>query len=212
VEGYTSEQEQVESLKRWWKANGPSIVVGIALSAALVIGGKWWLARQQDQAELVSGQSEQVLQEAQKGNGAAALERGGRLLQSSASSSYAAMTALVLAKLKVDQGDLEGTRYYLQWVLDHASDESLKDVARLRLAQALLAKGDMVGALQTVGAVNAKFFPVAAQELKGDILLAMGKRDEARAAYGAAIAANTGGADQTHLQMKLTEVGGKGAP
>lgn len=212
MEGYASEQEQVESLKRWWKANGKAIVLGVAIGIALVAGGKWWLASQQSEAEQASDQYEQVLQAVAKGDSAAALERGGRLLQGYATSSYAALTALALAKLKVDQSDLEGARFYLQWVEDHSSLAALKDVAKLRLAQVLLAKGDTAGALQTVETVDVKTFTVPAQELKGDILLAMGKRDEARTAYTAAVAANASGADQSRLQMKLAETGGQGAP
>ena len=211
MEGYTSDQEQVETIKRWWKANGKSVVLGVALGAAIVGGGKWWFSHQQKQSELASEIYEQVLQQIQKGDNAGAVEKGGRLLQAAPSSTYSALTALELAKLKVDQADLEGARYYLQWVVDHAAPEPLKDVARMRLAQVLLAKGDSAGALQMVNAVEGKSFTLPAQELKGDILLAMGKRDEARAAYTAAAAAIPAGGDRTRIEMKLAEVGGKGA-
>lgn len=210
MEGYVSEQEQVETLKRWWKANGKSVILGIAIGLAIVGGGKWWLARQQGQAELASDQYQQILQEIQSGDKSGALQRGGILLEKYPGSDYAALTALVLAKLKVEQADLEGARFYLQWVADHASIAPLKDVARLRLAQLLLAKGDKAGALQTVETVGATTYLGPAQELKGDILLAMGKRDEARAAYSAALAAKDSGADQARLQMKLAETGGQG--
>jgi predicted negative regulator of RcsB-dependent stress response len=214
VEGYESEKEQVEIIKRWLQANGKSIIVGVVLGVALVSGGRWWMSNQQHQAELASEIYEQVLQAVQKGDNAAALEKGGRLLQSAESSNYSALTALVLAKLKADQSDLEGARYYLQWVVDHASQAPLKDIARLRLAQVLSAKGDNAGALQTLDAVDAKAFAGQVQELKGDIYLAMGKRDEARKAYSAASAALDKGADHSRLDMKLAEAGAeaKGAP
>jgi predicted negative regulator of RcsB-dependent stress response len=212
VEGYASDQEQVEALKRWWKANGKSIIVGIVVGIVIVGGGKWWLARQQSQAEFASDQYEQVLQDVKKGDKAAALERGGRILDNLPTSNYASLTALVLGKVKVDQSDLDGARFYYQWVVDHSSIVPLKDVARLRLARVLLAKGDTAGALQAVEAVDMKAFPLPAQELKVDILLAMGKRDEARAAYSAAVSAKAQGADQARLKMKLAEVGGQGTP
>lgn len=214
MEGYESEKDQVEAIKNWWKANGKSIIVGVVLGVALVSGGRWWISSQQHRAELASETYEQVLQAIQKGDDAAALEKGGRLLQSAASSNYSALTALVLAKLKADQSDLEGARYYLQWVADHASQASLKDVARLHLARVLLAKGDSAGALQMLNAVDAKAFTLPVQELKGDIFLAMGKRDEARSAYSAAFAALDKNADHSRLDMKLAEAGasGKGAP
>ena len=212
MEGYVSEQEQVEALKRWWKANGKSVILGVVIGVAIVGGGRWWLANQKTQAELASEQYEQVLLEVQKGDSAAAVEQGGRLLQNNTKSNYAALTALELAKLKVGQSDLEGARFYLQWIMDHSSVAPLKDVARLRLAQVLLAKGDKAGALQSVEAVaDMKAFVVPAQELKGDIFMAMGRANDARTAYDAALAANSSGVDQSRLQMKLAEAGGKGA-
>jgi predicted negative regulator of RcsB-dependent stress response len=210
VDGYVTDQEQVEALKRWWKANGKSIVAGVIIGLAIVSGGKWWFARQQNLAEQASQQYEQVLLAEQQGNKDVALQQGGILLEKYPNSNYAALTALVLAKLKVDQDDLDGARFYFQWVVDHAQGDQLKDVAHLRLARVLLAKGDQAGALQAVEAVDVKAFAAPAQELKGDILLAMGKRDQARVAYAAALAAAGSGIDQSRLQMKLAEVGGQG--
>ena len=212
MEGYESEKEQVEAIRKWWKANGKSIIVGAVLGVGLVLGGRWWLANQNKQAELASEQYDEVMQEIKKGDKEAALERGGHLLEASAKSSYAALTALELAKLKVDQSDLEGARYYLQWVVDHSSQAQLKDVARLRLGRVLVAKGDKAGALQVVNAVDANTFAFPAQELKGDILLAQGNREAARAAYSAAADAIPQGGDRSRIEMKLAEVGGKGIP
>ena len=212
MEGYESEKEQVEAIKKWWKANGKSIIVGAVLGVVLVLGGRWWLANQDKQAELASEQYDEVVQEIKKGDNEAALERGGHLLEVFANSTYAALTALELAKLKVDQADLEGARYFLQWVVDHSSEAQFKDVARLRLGRVLAAKGDNAGALQVVNAVDVKTFAFPAQELKGDILLAQGDREGARAAYSAAADAIPQGGDQSRIEMKLAEVGGKGAP
>jgi predicted negative regulator of RcsB-dependent stress response len=210
VDGYVSDQEQVENLKRWWKANGKSVMTGIIIGLAVVSGGRWWLAHQESQSALASQQYEQVLQAVQEGKKDVAIQQGGMLLESYPNSNYSALAALMLARLKIDQNDLDGARFYFQWVVDHASDAPLKDVARLRLARVLLAKGDQAGALQAVEAVNAKTFTASTQELKGDILLAQGKRAEARAAYQAALAAENSGADQSRLQMKLADVGGQG--
>jgi len=212
VEGYASDQEQVEALKKWWKANGKSVLLGVTLGLVIVGGGKWWLAQQKTKAEQASLQYEQVLQEVQKGDKDAALQHGGVLLEKSPNSNYAALTAMVLGKLKVEQNDLDGARFYYQWVADHGSVAPLKDAARMRLARVLLAKGDNAAALQAVGAVDMKHYAAPAQELRGDILLAMGKRDEARDAYNAAINAKAAGVDQNRLKMKLAETGGPSKP
>lgn len=209
MDGYVSDQEQVENLRRWWKVNGKSVVSGIIIGLAVVSAGKWWFARQQSLAELTSQQYEQVLQAVQQGDKEAAIQAGGMLLEKNPDSNYASLSALTLARLKIDQNDLDGARFYLQWAVDHAPEAELKDVARLRLARVLLSKGDLAGALQAVEAVAGKADAAPAQELKGDILVAQGKRDEARAAYSAALAEKSAGVDQSRLQMKLAELGGK---
>jgi predicted negative regulator of RcsB-dependent stress response len=212
VEGYESEKEQIEAVRKWWKDNGKSIIIGIAVGSALVIGGRWWISQKNKQAEIASIQYEAVLQEISKGDKDAALKSGGSLLETAEKSEYATLTALELAKLKVDQSDLEGARYYLQWVIDHTSSAPLKDVARLRLARIMFAKNDYAGALNLVNAMNAKDFALPAQELKGDILMAQGDRDHARIAYHAAADAITQGADRSRIEMKLAEVGGEVTP
>ena len=212
MEGYESEKEQIEAVRKWWKANGKSIIVGIVLGSALVIGWRWWSAQQNKQSEIASVQYEAVLQEIKKGDNDAALKSGGRLLEAFEKSEYASLTALELAKVKVDQNDLEGARFYLQWVVDHTSSAPLKDVARLRLARILFAKNDKAGALKLVNAVNSKDFALPAQELKGDIFMAQGDRDQARAAYSAAANAITQGADRSRIEMKLAEAGGEATP
>jgi len=37
-----SEEEQVEALKNWWKENGKSLVLTIALALAVIFGWKAW--------------------------------------------------------------------------------------------------------------------------------------------------------------------------
>lgn len=209
MEGYSSEQEQVEAVKRWWRANGKSVLVGVTVGVLVLIGGRLWVEHKNNQALLAEEQYEQVLADAQRGEKAAAVDRGARLLEESRGSPYAALTALVLAKLKMEENDLDGAKKYLQWVIDNAGVAELKDVARLRLARVLLAAGDGAAALSAMQVVDEKAYTVPMQELKGDILVSLNRLDEARAAYAAALAAETEGtAEHQRVQMKLTALGG----
>ena len=108
MEGYVSDKEQVEALKRWWKANGKSVILGIVLGIAIVGGGKWWLAQQQSQAEFASEQYEQLLQEVDKGDKDAAVQRGGVLMEKYANSNYAALSAHVLVAAVASAHQLGG--------------------------------------------------------------------------------------------------------
>ncbi|MEK7323031.1 MAG: tetratricopeptide repeat protein [Pseudomonadota bacterium] len=208
MEGYSSEQEQVEAVKRWWRNNGKSILAGVTIGVLVLIGGRLWIDHKNNQTLLAEDQYEQVLADLQRGEKAAAVDRGARLLEENRGSPYAALTALVLAKLKMDDNDQDGAKKYLQWVIDNAGLPSLQDVARLRLARVLLAAGDGAAALSTMQAVDEKAYTVPMQELKGDILVSLNRLDEARTAYAAALAGEPEGGEHERLQMKMSALGG----
>lgn len=209
MEGYSSDQEQVESIKRWWQANGKSILLGVVLGAGIIIGWRFWSNHQATQSELAATEYEQVMANMRSGDKAAALERGGRVLEQQRNTPYAALTALALAKIKMEDQDQQGARFYLQWVVDNAKPPAVKDVARMRLARVLMAGGDGNAALEALKEVDMEAFALPGQELKGDILVALNRIDEARSAYRSALVAAEGpGNDKERLQMKLSAIGG----
>ncbi|HHM05098.1 MAG TPA: tetratricopeptide repeat protein [Gammaproteobacteria bacterium] len=207
MDGYASEKEQLEAIKNWFKANGKSLLTGLLLGAALLLGGRTWLSYQDSQAVRVSDQYQQMLMEVEQGETEAAMERGSRLVEEHGDSPYATLTALTLARLKLDSGDGAGARLYLQRVMDRAFDEGLKNLARVRMARLELAQGDAQAALEAVKTVQSPAFQGVLGELRGDIFLALSRKDEARAAYVAALAVAEGGIARTRLEMKLDELG-----
>ena len=115
-----------------------------------------------------------------------ALKLGDRLIQEHASTTYAEYARLILAKLKVDSGDLEGARLALEEQLSKGKDDVLKSLARLRLGRVLLAKGDIEGGLKSLSGATEKTagsFLGLYEELRGDLLVAGKRPSEARAAY-----------------------------
>src|SRR3569833_1177914 len=117
-----------------------------------------------------------------RGDKAAALDRGARLVEQQSDTPDAALTALALAKIKMEDKDQQGARYYLQRVIDKAKQPALKDVARLRLARGMLSAGEAAAALDALKEVDMEAYGVPAQELKGDILVARNRIDAARSA------------------------------
>ena len=53
MEQYTDD-ERVEDLKKWWKENGASIIVGIALGVMAIFGWRYWNSYRDAQAETAS--------------------------------------------------------------------------------------------------------------------------------------------------------------
>jgi predicted negative regulator of RcsB-dependent stress response len=94
----------------------------------------------------------------------------------------ASEAALLSAKAAFDAGDLAGARKHLEWVIDKGVEEH-RGVARLRLAAVLLEDKKYDEALRVLDANKDEAFAAPAADMRGDIMFAQGRVDEARAAY-----------------------------
>lgn len=197
------EQEQLAELKAWWRQYG-NLVTWVLLAVSLSLAGwqgwNWYQRQQAAQASAIFN----VLQ-------GAAAERDlqkvktatGEILEKFGSSAYAPMAALVAGKVAFDSGDLKTAKAQLGWAADHAEGE-LKDVARLRLASVLLDEKAFDEALKLVAQPQNKSFDALYADLRGDILLAQGKRAEAKAAYQAALQKKSDNATESKADARST--------
>lgn len=210
MEGYVSENEQLESFKQWWKKYGKLVTAGLVFGVAVLAGGQWWRHNQTVQAEAASAEYQQLVAGLTKNNAQVVQDRASRIISQYSSTPYAAFAALALAKTKLEQGDSKSARTQLQWVLDHSDQPGVQNIARLRLARILFSEGQNAPALAMLTAVESGDFATQYEELKGDIQVALGKPAEARAAYTKALAGlEPGAAERVQLQMKLDDLGAK---
>lgn len=199
------EQEQIEEIKSWWRENRWYILGGLLISAVAVGGWRMWLQHQQTQAEAASLKYEAVITQAKLAD-RAALEASIAELQADYSGTpYASLGTLKLAAAEVDAGDFAAAADSLRWVVDNTDDAELALVARLRLARVLLQQGDVDGVHRTLDVADAGKFTALFEELRGDAFLAADDRENARAAYEAALAGIAAGApgERALVQMKL---------
>jgi predicted negative regulator of RcsB-dependent stress response len=209
VETNTSEREQLEEVRKWWDANGKAILFGLALGLSGLFGYRYWQSMQDANAESASLNYQHFLQIAAAGPSDEARSTGKAILEGYPDSAYARLTALLLARMEVDDQKIPEARKHLQWVIDHGKDSELAGVARGRLAQLLLADGDANAAWAEISKVQAKTGdePLFA-EIRGDILAAQGKREDAIKMYAQAITAlATIGGDAAHLELKRDSLG-----
>jgi predicted negative regulator of RcsB-dependent stress response len=208
VDTYVTEDEQVEALKAWWKENGKAVIAGAIFGLLGLMGWRYWQGNVKIQAEQASTAFQQLLSQVADNKKEAAEQQAKQILDQYGKSPYAAFAALMLAKIAVDKNDLVQAKAYLQWALVHSTEPEIKGVARLRLVRLLLAEGNTDQAQAFLDeADNAASLP-SYHELKGDLLLARGKREEARNAYLQALAlGGTTGGQSSVLQMKLDELG-----
>lgn len=207
---YASDDEQLESLQRWWRENGRSVIAGVVIAIIAVVGWQQWQSYQRERAEAASTEYMAFLEEIRKEDGAeAGVRRGEALLEKYGSTAYGPLTAFWLAQYHVEHDQLDQAAARLRWALDEADSDAVRHVARLRLARVLLAqdKADEALALIDPQPANAAFASQY-QELRGDILAAQGKRDEAVAAYRSALAdQDTLGQRRGLILLKLNDLG-----
>jgi len=205
------EQEQIDTLKTWWKMYG-NLVTGVIVAGSLAVigwqGWNWYQRSQAAQASAIYGVLEQAVaaRDAQKVKAAA-----GELAEKFGGTTYAALGALVAARQSFEAGDLKTARAQLTWAAENGKDE-IRDIARLRLASVLLDEKAYDEALKQLEAAHAAAFAARFLELKGDVLAAAGKKPEARAAYQAAldkgeVREGRGGAGRELLRQKLDSLG-----
>ena len=205
METHTTEEQQIAAAKEWLKQNGTSIVTGIILGFAVLFGVRAWIAWQDGKAQLASDIYTVMISALDRGNSQEVTDKAGMLIAEHADSGYAAMAALAVAKVRIEEGQLEAARAQLQWVLDNSSTGYLHDIARLRLARVMLAQDDPDGAEQLLdSAVHGQSEAALYAELRGDIHLARGEQQQAAQAYRDALASMSEDFPGRQLvQMKL---------
>ena len=208
MDRYVTEDEQVEALKAWWKENGKAVIAGAIFGLLGLMGWRYWQGHVKTQAEQASTAFQRLLSQVADNKKEAAEQQAKQILDQYEKSPYAAFAALMLAKIAVDQNDLIQAKAHLQWAVAHSTEPEIKRVARLRLVRLLLAEGNIDQAQAFLDEADNTTSLPSYHELKGDLLLAQGKLEEARNAYLQALAlGGTTGGQSSVLQMKLDELG-----
>jgi len=128
------EQEQLDTLKAWWKKNGNLTAWIITIAIVAYAGYSTWNGYQNNQA----AQASQLFEEMQKAvvakDNAKILRASTDLVEKFGSSTYASMASLTAAKAAFESGNLKVAKQNLHWVLDHKAPEEFRSLAKLRLA------------------------------------------------------------------------------
>lgn len=205
---YATEDEQVEAIKKWWKDNGKSVIGGVIIGVAVLYGGRMWFEQRNQHIENASAEYEAMIQDLNQDKQNEAADRGAAILGQYSDTTYGELAALAMAKIKVDENDLVAAKSHLQWALDHAKQDEIKRIARLRLARVLHAEGKEDEALQLLNVASADKFAAAYDELKGDIYVAKGDVAKARTHYDLALQSlEPTSRARRYIEMKLDDLG-----
>lgn len=208
---FLHEDDELEKVKAWWKENGKSIIIGVGLGLAIIIGTNAWKSWKIRQAEQGSALYEQMMVQ-QDSNKEAFTQAAQNLMSQYGSTGYAGLAGLMLAKQAWNDGDKAAAQEKLEWVMNNAKMPSQKNIARIRLATVYLDSGnrDQAASLLAVPAEEKVGFESWYAELAGDLKHAAGDIDGARDDYTTALKDLASSSDyRDALQMKLDNVGGE---
>jgi len=199
--------EQSELVQKWLRENGVSIIVGIAIGLVGIFGWQQWRNHQARNEGEASSLYQQVQVARASGKADVAEQLTDRLMKDFVKSPYTVFAVSDRARQQVEAKQLDKADDSLAWVEGHANADELKSLTLLRIAQVKLARDDGQAALATLDRLPAGAFTGLASELRGDVLVKLGRSDDARQAYQAAMTALGEEAPQrAALQMKLDDL------
>lgn len=209
-----TEDEQIAQLKDWWQRNGKPLLTGGILAVALVFGWQAWQNHQVNQANGASMLYQQLLDTTLNPNApvdtARVAELAAQLKGDFGGTHYAQYGSLFLAKVAVEAGKLDDAVNELRAVVADPADAELGELARQRLARILAAQGKAEEGLTVLEGDAEAAFQAAREEVKGDLLVQLGRAEDARAAYNKAKAALRDNAAAGELQLKLDDLANGG--
>ena len=205
MEIYDTEEEQLEAVKRWWKENGQSTIIGLVLGIAVILGWNYWQEHKKSQAGQASALYSQLIQAIGAGNNDSADKLAERIKEQYPKTQYAAYSGLLLAKIKVQQGDLAKAQTILKDIAAGPNRE-LSNIAKIRQVRLMLASGQYEQGLQLINEVDpatSSSFSGNYDELVGDLYVALDRLDQARSSYQKAL---ENGYKSPLLQLKIDDL------
>ncbi len=206
------EQEQLATLKAWWKQYGNLLTWLLIIVLGAYAAWSGWHYYQRSQ----SVQAAQLYEELER---AVAAKDNAKVQRAAADmeerfkrTAYAQMAALAAAKTAYEANDAKTAKEQLQWVVEHGRDEDYKSIAKIRLAGILLDEKAYDEGLKLLDGRFSSQFAGLVADRRGDILTAQNKIEEARAAYQLALEkTDEKNPGRQLIQLKLDAIGGASA-
>ena len=202
------EQEQLDQLKAFWNQYGNLITW--LLIAALGAYAAWngWNYWQRDQASKAAAIFEELDKAYQAGDLAKTAGIFADMKARFPGTTITQQAGLLTAKLQADKGQPDPAAATLEWLAAQSGEPEYQAVARLRLAGVLLDQKKYDDALKQLDSAASKDFEALVADRRGDVLMAQGKPDDAKAAYQRAWKAMDSKVNYRRLiEAKLTAMG-----
>ncbi len=202
------EQEQIAELKQFWNQYG-KLIVTLAVAALVTLAGtQAWRYHRASQSEQAAALFTKFHEAVRKNDVGEVRTLGKQLIDGFGSTAYGPMAALSLARTNYENGDPAAAASQLQWAIENAKDGETSDLARLRLAGIRLDEKKYDDALKLLEASHGAAMEALYADLRGDVMVAQGRSDEARAAYKLALEKSSPNSSYRNVvQIKLDALG-----
>lgn len=201
--------EQSERARRWLQENGASILVGVLLAVGGIIGYDRWKDSGQNHRAEALVKYEEVAAAIEKSD----KELAGKLIEdikkNYQDTPHAALAAMEAAEMALSDQKADVAASELSFAVEHARTDALRQLAALRLARVQIGQGQAQAALKTLEKVVSEGMAADRDTIKGDAHAALGQRDQALAAYEAALTRMDVAATQRRtVEMKRDDMRG----
>ena len=202
------EQEQLDQLKAFWNQYGNLITWALIVVLAGFAAWNGWNYWQRDQAGKASSMFDQLDKAAQAGDADQAGRVFNDMKERFARTAYTEQGGLLAAKAQFEKGQSDAALATLGWVGANATEGEYQTIARLRAAGILLEQKKYDDALKQLDGASAPEFAALVADRRGDVLVAQGKKDDAKSAYQKAWDAMDSKIEYRRLiEAKLTALG-----
>lgn len=184
---YMTEQEQIELLKNWIKQYSLVILAGVVAASIAIFGWRLWQERQYRVLSHASAVYDEMLTLRAQNNPEGTSVQAKKLLEHYPKTIYAQLASLMLSRDAAYKKDYNTAVTQLNWVLSHSSDNTMRQIARLRLARVQLAQQKAAESIKTLATVQDKSFSGLINEERGDAYYSMKETQKARDAYQQAL-------------------------
>jgi predicted negative regulator of RcsB-dependent stress response len=204
----THEQEQLDALKSWWKDNRKWLISALVIALLAYAALTFWKSYHRKQADEASTLYAEVLKQVASNDPKRINDSVAALVEKYSNTAYAPRAQLLAVQTNLQFKDMARAKSQLEWVIAHSSEAGLQDTARLKLSSILLDEKNYAEAMKLLDATHPEAFVGLFADLKGDVLAAQGKTEEARAAYKEAFEKmDSKSAYRNLIQLKLDGLG-----
>jgi len=176
------EQEQVDELKALWKKYGNYITKG-AIAFFVLYGLFQGWGYYQTKQSLEASELYQSIVVLDEKNTKEIIEKSQKLIDAYSGTPYAGRAAILFAKASYAEEMKDKAKEKLEWASRHAKESATESIALIQLGQILLEEKKYDEALKKANDVDNEGYLGLSNDLKGDVLNAMGKKEESKKAY-----------------------------